>query len=146
MNHVECSRAITDSKIKMSDPRSTSAVFDNPGRMMYRLTRFDGCVVNNQRACDYILEKDDSLIAVELKGGNVDHAVEQIKATLDYLKETHQLPPRRAGLVICTRYPSMDTKIQRLTEQIRKSHAAPLHIKTSGKPLNFDDFFGSRSV
>jgi hypothetical protein len=77
-----CTTFKNDSKIKISDPRSMSAVFENSERVQYCLIRFDGCVLKNQTACDWIIEKMDvGRIAVELKGSDIDHAAKQLTSS-----------------------------------------------------------------
>lgn len=52
--------------------------------------RIDGDVIDQiegQKACDYGLgiPIDDRFVLIELKGGNLDYAIQQIDATIDFL-------------------------------------------------------------
>jgi hypothetical protein len=135
----ECCSSTQASNVKVSDIKSTSAVFLNPDKAQFRLIRFDGCTVKGQVACDWIVEKQDvGRIALELKGSDVDHAALQIESALRYLKECGMTDLRVAGLIICTRYPSIDTKVQRLKQRLAKSYRAPLKVKTDGRNLSFE--------
>jgi hypothetical protein len=134
-----CCTATQASNVKVSDPKSTSAVFANADRSSYRLIRFDGCTVKGEIACDWIVEKQDvGRIAVELKGSDVDHAALQIESALRYMRDNGLADLRVAGLIICSRYPSVDTKVQRLKQRLAKTFRAPLKVKTDGRNLSFE--------
>ncbi len=134
-----CVTINNNSNVKISEPRSTSAVFSNKDRHQFKLIRFDGCIKNGETACDWIVEKDAiGRLAVELKGSDVDHAVEQIEAGLEYLRTVGMIDLPVAGLVICTRYPSVDTKVQRLSLRMAKKFGAPLKVRRDGRNLTFE--------
>lgn len=136
---AECCSFTQASNIKVSDPKSTSAVFLNPDRSQFVLIRFDGCTVKGEVACDWIVEKRDiGRIAVELKGSDVDHAALQIESALRYMRNIGVNDLRVAGLIICSRYPSVDTKVQRLKQRMAKEFRAPLKVKTDGRNLCFE--------
>ena len=133
----ECTRESTDSNIKVTEPRSTSAVFVNPGRDAYLVVRFDGCVIKEQVACDFIVEKVGvGRLAVELKGCDVAHATAQIEQALLFLKKAGMLDLPVGGLVVCSRYPSVDTTVQRMKQKLAKAFRAPLTVKTDGRDLD----------
>lgn len=132
----KCCNKTNATNIKVSDPRSTYAVFSNEERHDFNLVKFDGCVVVNRVACDWIVEKSAvGRVAVELKGCDVDHAAEQIAEALRYLRESglNELPV--AGLIVCSRYPRVDTKVQRLKQRLARDFRAPLTVKTDGRGL-----------
>lgn len=135
----ECCSTTQATNVKISDKKSTSAVFANPEKAHFRLIRFDGCVIKGKIACDWIVEKQDvGRIAVELKGSDIDHAALQIESALRYLKDNGLADLRVAGLIICTRYPSVDTKVQRLKQHLAKTFRAPLKVKTDGRNLSVE--------
>ncbi|WP_395685023.1 hypothetical protein [Caenimonas koreensis] len=135
----ECTVASASAQVKVSDARSTSAIFLNPKLETFHLIRFDGCVVKNTAACDWLVVKPNSAtIAVELKGCDVDHAAEQILASMEYLKGKELGKLRLAGLIICSRYPKVDTKVQRLKQKLATKFRAPLHVMTYGRNLDFE--------
>lgn len=136
----KCREDRNESKIKLSDRKSTAAIFNNPEREVYCAIKIDGCVVNNDTSCDWALVKNGvGVIAVELKGSDITHAVEQIEATLSMLKQNGYERAKMAGLVICKRNPCFDTTIARLQLRIAKKFCAPLKVKTDGRNLNFEE-------
>lgn len=135
---LECVAESTDSSIKVSERKSTSAVFANPSRESYVVVRFDGCVVKDRVACDFIVEKVAvGRLAVELKGCDVAHATAQIEEALRFLKESGKLDLPVGGLVVCSRYPRVDTTVQRMKQKLAKTFRAPLTVKTDGRNLDF---------
>lgn len=135
----ECCTCSSNSNVKVADARSTSAVFLNPQRLSHRLIRFDGCVVKGEVACDWIVERTKvGRVAVELKGTDIGHAAKQIERALEFMKN-HGLTDLPVGaLIICSRYPSTDTTLQRIKQRLAKNHKVPLRVKTDGRDLIFD--------
>lgn len=134
-----CCRKSKDSNIKVSDARSTSAVFVNAEKTPHTLIQFDGCVISGTLACDWIVEKDRvGRIAVELKGADVDHAARQIEESLQFLQDNEMSDLPVAGLIVCTRYPRIDTTVQRVKQRLARRFCAPLTVKTDGRGLSFE--------
>lgn len=135
----ECCRQTNDSNIKVAEAKSTSAVFSNAHRAQYTVVRFDGCVIKQATACDFIVEKQGvGRLAIELKGCDVAHATEQVEVALNFLKNNGKTDLPVGGLIICTRVPSNDTTIQRMRLKLAKAFRAPLTVRTNGKDLDFD--------
>jgi hypothetical protein len=137
-----CVSVVLDSNVKVADPRSRSATFNNSSREEYRRVRFDGCVVKGATACDWLLAKTGvGTLAIELKGADVDRAAEQVLAGLAFAASELTLPRRLAGLIVCTRYPRIDTKVQRIKQRVAKTYKAPIHVKTRAEGLVFEEMF-----
>lgn len=127
------------SNVKISDTCSTSAVFMNTSRHEYTRIKFDGCVLKGVTACDWIVEKAGvGRLAVELKGSDVDRAAEQVAAALQFMREHQMSDLRVGGLIVCSRYPSVDTKVQRIKQRLAKEFRAPLTVRTNGRNLVFE--------
>lgn len=138
----KCTECNSNSIVKIEEPRSTSATFENSARVEHKVTRFDGCVKRNELACDFIIEKPlVGRLAVELKGSDIDHAAEQIAAGLAYLKEKGLCDLRMAGLIVCTRYPSEDTKVQRIRQRLAKQFRATLTVRRDARNIEFSSLF-----
>jgi len=79
-----CIEKIRDSKVKVHDPGTgKSAILLNSGRAQVRRIHMDGCFAPaGTRAADFVVSMPTAVdVIVELKGKNVDHAVEQIDST-----------------------------------------------------------------
>lgn len=117
---------------------SRSATFTNVKGTKIRRIRVDGCLLKGVTASDWIVSKENCLdLVVELKGCDVDHAMRQVIATLRFWCN-HELKggTRLAALVVCTKYPRVDTKIQRAKIQLAKEFNAPLHVRTRNETYN----------
>lgn len=128
----ECIETLTDSRVKV-EQHSRSAVILNLDRAPIRRIQVDGCLVKNKLACDWIVSKANCAdVVIELKGRDVNHAVEQIKAGLNFWKDHVQRGKntKLAALIVCNQYPRIDTKIQLAKQQLARDYAAPLHVWT----------------
>jgi hypothetical protein len=67
----------------------------------------------------------------------VDRAVDQIIATMKYWCDEGRTNGKLGALVVCTRYPKIDTKIQRAKNKPAKSFKSPLHIVTKNYEFEF---------
>jgi hypothetical protein len=136
---VACVSSTTAKIVKVAEPRSTHATFENNAQADYKLIRFDGCVIKNATACDWIVEKVAvGRVAVELKGCDVRHAATQISAAIQFLKNSGMADLKIGALIVCTRAPSSDTTIQRLKEILAKNFNVPLQVKRDARNLNFE--------
>jgi hypothetical protein len=120
--------------------KGKKAVLLNKNRQRYVRTRFDGCVVKNETAADWILSKPKvGDLIVELKGCDVDHAAWQVTCTARYLRDnTLQSGPKIGGIIISSRYPSEDTKFQRLQLKFAKGFKGPLRSFNRMVEIEFD--------
>lgn len=129
----QCQIIKTDAKIKISEKRTrTKAIFKNPKKIELVVTSFDGCVVANNTAADFVIsrEKFGDLI-VELKGRDVEHGATQTMATAEYLTVNKARQGKIAGLIVCKRYPKEDSILQRRQLAFAKKYQGPL--RTSEK-------------
>lgn len=140
MTCESCRNPTSDSKIKVAEG-ARSAIFRNSARALYFRTRVDGCLLKNVTAADFVVTCTGvGSVIVELKGVDVEHAVEQVDATANYLKgctAADSILPL-AGLVICSRYPRFDTKLQSITKKFVKRHKAPLHVVARNDEFDLD--------
>lgn len=119
-----------------------SVTLQNPSRAALWKTRIDGGIVKNQCAADYVVSKPRvGDLVIELKGKEVSRACEQVIATAEMLKNCTGERGRVAGLIICSRFPANDTKIQRLKAEFARRFKGILKIRTGASPECFDTFF-----
>jgi hypothetical protein len=137
----KCRCLCKDSKIKVEE-NGRQAVFLNKVREPYIRTKVDGCLLHNTIASDWVVSKYKcGDVIVELKGADVNHAVEQVVATAEYW-ELHELRNGKlAGLIVCSKYPRFDTKVQRAQQKFATKYKAPLHVVTKNSEYMFADVF-----
>lgn len=128
------------SKIKLSDKGSVRhAIFLNPKREAYVKRRMDGGLVCQQTAADWMLSKHDAGdVVVELKGGDVSHAITQVTATAEFAVESKLACGRMAALILCTQHPGIDTKMQRAMNEFAKRFKGPIHTRNKSGEFVFE--------
>jgi hypothetical protein len=128
-----CTEVVKVSKVKIAE-NGKQAIFLNPKKEEFSRTRVDGCVIVNKTACDWWISHEKSgSVLVELKGCDVDHAIEQIEATFDYLSKNNLLLEKNAAMIVCSkpsRHPSFTSKLQKARSRLSAKYKAPLHIVT----------------
>ena len=127
-NFKKCVTLNKNSKVTVKE-NGKQAIFLNPERTVYCVVHVDGCVIQQKIASDYVVSKAGvGDVVVELKGCDVDHAVDQIFATADFWTKNGFREGNIAGLIVCSRKPSFDTKIQRIQARFAKHFSAPIHV------------------
>lgn len=130
------------SNIKIED-HGMSAVFLNPRRQVHHIVKVDGGLVAQQRAADYVVSKPGvGDLVVELKGKDVGVACKQIEATLCIMDRCEEKRSPVAGLIVCTRVPCFDTKVQGLKSYFAKKYKSRLTVCSSRNKFDFEKFFG----
>src|SRR4051812_27602069 len=93
---AKCTRVLTHSSVKVEENKSR-AVFSNPDRREYAVTKIDGCLVTEGRRADYVVTKEERVsVLVELKGVDVSHACDQLFASVEH-PSVKPLLERRLG-------------------------------------------------
>lgn len=140
-NYSVCSTRSKKAIITFKDKgESRKMTFNNPNKLEVIEIKIDGCLINNENILkyDYMLYIPSGYRYkenyVELKGSNIDHAVEQISSTIKYLwkwaSKTVQKQDIRKGYIISRRVPRADTSVQRHKLQMKKTYNLDLEVKT----------------
>ena len=124
MNEIpaRCVKLKSDSLIVFSEKKS-KITFVNPEHNNYRTIQVDGCVFNAEdgHKCDNLLESVEyaDQYFVELKGGDSNKAVEQLKDTIDKMQPRLSGAKRMAFAVFSNTCPKNDTKRQAIEKKFR---------------------------
>lgn len=142
MEFDDCFTKTKDSKIKVEE-NGRKVIISNQLKEKYTKLKIDGCLIKQETASDWAISKKDfGDLVIELKGCDVDHAVDQIKASIVFLETNKLRNGNLACLIVCSRYPRVDTKIQRAQATIASKYKAPLHVTTQNKEYTFASLFG----
>lgn len=143
MSVEKCSKNDDSKYIVVSDKKSKEARFINDAKESIKIIRVDGCVINDGIRADYALRfSDDSCIIIELKGGKVAHALDQIEATAQNGLKNSWLKKPIAGLVVGSKVsPAISTVLQRAKLAHKTKYNAHLHVRSSGFEWKKADFF-----
>lgn len=91
----------------------------------------DGCEINDSTIrCDYMHIAKEIEFYIELKGQNIEHAVEQIISTIKQLSLSVKKYKKRS-YIICTRSPLSSTKIQSYKYYFKKNYNSDFILKSS---------------
>jgi len=132
-----CVEVLKVSRIKVEENKRR-VLIKNDSKEKYIKYKVDGCLISGQIACDYVIAKPKvGDVIIELKGTDVDHAVLQILNTANYWKKNKLNSGSLAALVVCTRYPRIDTKIQRAKSKFARDFKGPLHVVTKNEEFEF---------
>lgn len=100
----------------------------NPARKKICKVKVDGCLITSQiiQKCDYMFEvsgKPSKYFLVELKGGDVETAVDQILSTFKSVNSKIKSSPNNyTGIIVSTAVPKAEQKFRNLQEQSLKNH------------------------
>jgi len=120
-----------------------SAVFLNPQNLEVLRVKVDGCLQVNAIASDWIVASPEcGDIVIELKGCDVNRAIDQIIATLAFWRKHELCSARQSALIVCSRYPRFDTKLQRAKVNLQKKNV-PLRVESRNLKYRFSDFVRS---
>lgn len=125
----------TESKIKFEE-KGKKIIFINSNRLSYKKIQVDGGILTDGIRCDNLLLSQDekSEYYIELKGKDVQHAIEQIDYTICRIGEFND---NRHAFIISTKVsPAIDTIIQRGMKHFRKKHNSSLFIKERYHEVN----------
>ncbi|WP_147250255.1 hypothetical protein [Bradyrhizobium sp. MOS003] len=135
----ECTEKMRVSKIVVGENRA-KASFRNDERRWFWVTKVDGCLCHNETAADFVIEKQDQgVVVVELKGKDVPHGVEQVRATAKFWKDKNPETKRIAGLVVARQHPRHSTSIQRHVREFARTFRGPLHVVSSKREFVFEN-------
>jgi hypothetical protein len=142
-----CARVVSNSKIKV-EANKRKAIFDNSDRVEIKIVDVD-CWLETEATlkADYIVCKPDLVdVVVELKGKDIDHAVEQIVATVARWKEVPPCSKKIGGLIVFTRSPERSAAIDDIKKRLLKNHGLWLEMnKNNQAEYRFETFTGTKA-
>lgn len=101
----------------------------------FKRIKIDDCLIslNEIEKCDFgfVRISNDDFYFVELKGSNIDKALNQIISTIDYFeKNLIRIPKdKRLGFIVSSKVPSAGTDVNRLKQIFAKNYGKNLEIK-----------------
>lgn len=87
IQHHRCTECNHNARIVVSERRSSFQISNPTGKLVCK-TKIDGCYLQGQKSCDYLIVdcSDKKAYFVELKGSHVLHAFDQIQRTMSHLR------------------------------------------------------------
>lgn len=130
---ASCKKGGLGSKVSLIDPDGGDSrfVINNDNKVPADLQVFvvDGCVITSGERCDYlVLPNKTAAVFVELKGGDVEKGLSQLRSSLNKLATSIKSRSRYAVLVP-TRWPLPHYQLQRAQDEFRKKLGCKLKVK-----------------
>jgi hypothetical protein len=111
----------TDDPFIVFSERGRSASFSNPQREKFVRLHIDGCLITTGCRCDFALTKPGTgTVFVELKGKDIRHGCDQLFKSVEHENLASRIERRRSLLIVCSRFPAVDTRIQNEKLNARK--------------------------
>lgn len=130
MDFGDCEVTTTQSAIVLEENKRR-LVINNPRKKRVRKVQVDGCAIIEGKRCDHlIIGPDNSEYFVELKGCDIDHAINQLEASI-YKLGTKIRSGKRLSIIISSRCPLTTPKIQKLKLHFRKNLMSELILKNT---------------
>ncbi len=125
---AHCTRTVSHSTVKVEENKR-KALFNNPSGKSYCVTKVDDCLVTEGPRADYlVVEGSAHSVLVELKGKNVAHACEQLFASARHEDVAPLLTASLGFLVVCSRFPRVDTAVLKAKTKAAKEYGAGFHV------------------
>jgi len=129
---AKCSLTTKNKTIKIFDAKSCGCYFENTNKANVSIIKIDGCVMTTGVRCDYgLVSNKYPENYVELKGGDVDHAIKQIINSMSTLSVDKNIAPKRC-IIISTNNPLTSTQTQKNKLLFRKHYNAQLEFGRPG--------------
>jgi len=124
----ECTEVTYDSRVKVEENKR-KAVFLNPLKKRYSVSKIDDCLIKEGVRADYLVsEVGNASVLVELKGCDVSHACEQLLTSAKHHAVKPLMQNRVGFLVICSKYPRFDTIVSKAKQKCMKEYKAGFHV------------------
>ena len=131
-----CRKMISDKIIKVSEKKSSFTI-ENKSALTIEKIKVDGGLIKDeaQKRCDYVFVipakgKKQRAWYVELKGGDIKGATDQLAATL-HNKALDYRSAEKICFVVTTRLPKHGTSVQERKISFKRVHRVKLEIKKS---------------
>jgi hypothetical protein len=122
-----CDERISHKKIRLSGSQTSTLYLLNPQEQEVERIEVDGCAITVGLRCDWLVcvEEGGSReeIFVELKGSDINHAIQQIEATIPQLS-SDATQGRKRCLIALTRNPLSGTDINKHQIRFKKQYNA----------------------
>jgi hypothetical protein len=145
----ECIEEIRHAKVKIHDPGTgMSAILLNGQKKKVRRIRMDGCLAPvGEKTADFVVSCQKTVdVIVELKGGDVGHAVAQVEATRTFWRShaEYEVGQTIGAWIVCSQYPKGSLKIGRYRESFRALGGILLISTHNGEEREFSTFIPKR--
>jgi hypothetical protein len=134
--NAKCVSVSKFKKIKIVDARSCHCYFINSNLDAVKIIKVDGCAITSGCRCDFaLISKEYPENFVELKGGDVQHAIVQLVTTVNKLSSDAKCGKKRC-IIISTMNPLTSTQTQMQKVVFKKDYNALLLFGRPGQEFS----------
>lgn len=139
---IDCNDCNNNRNISVKENKR-SFVLKNIAALSVNKVEVDGCYITTGKKCDYLFEimqkcngeKPLKVFYVELKGKDIEKAVEQLENSMKYCNNLHKNIPRECHIV-ASRYPRSTPSSQELKKSFKQRNGVQLFISTNTKEID----------
>jgi len=123
-------RVTTRDKLIVCEENKRKITFVNSDETEVEKVKVDGCEItdNNVNKCDYLVIKNAIERYVELKGGDIRHAIKQISSTINILS-TNPSKGFKESFVISSKCPLSSAELKVYKKKFKQNFNSTLLIK-----------------
>jgi len=131
----KCNNVINDKNIVVKENGREFRI-KNSSNIEINRVKVDGCFIKSGNRCDYLFEvlSKSRVLYIELKGKDIQHALEQIDATIKHCKDIHKNFIKEC-YIVASRVPKETTKTQMLKRKFKSSLGTIPNISTNKKEI-----------
>lgn len=124
---IECTR----NKIIKFEENKSKVTFHNLSQKEYECIRVDGCAITDGIRCDYLLRRSEEELEyfIELKGCNVGHAIDQLRASIKQLSADVTTKAKMAFVISTKPYPLTNSTVQLAMKEFKTKFNSLLLVK-----------------
>lgn len=120
-----CTVSISNHEILCKDPCSEKAIclLRNPRKATIDQITVDGCIrsIADIPKCDFAFVKGSKRVwYIELKGSDYEHAITQLKNTLEIFKTHHAAKTKKECVLVGTRVPAAGPETQEIKKEFHR--------------------------
>ncbi len=122
----KCNECKSNRNITIKENKRVFSIKNNSVKEINVVT-VDDCLIKSGQKCDYLFEIEcknlKEIFYVELKGKDLNHALEQILATIKFCETNYSHHNyHRKAFVVLSRYPKEDSSIQKRKKEFKRQN------------------------
>jgi len=135
----QCNTTTNNKIISVSENKRKFTVKNNSNFTINKV-EVDGCYKTTGAKSDYLFEVISQntvtlVFYVELKGSDINHAIAQLEATIQYCLTEHRNVNKKECYIVASKFPSAGTSSQVLKKKFLKNNKIQLFIDTKIKEV-----------
>lgn len=129
----DCVTSTSDRLIPLADAGRRMVVVNIRQREL-DIVKYDGCEIKGDAAVDFIARIDGAIdYLLELKGRNIEDALDQISETINRMRESGDIMPSVFAAIHCRQVPKSGREVIKKRERLKRRFGLDVAISSSKK-------------